>query len=127
VSQIPANVRTALRWALVYATVYSVIVMVLALIRGTGPFEALGTSLLRVLAVYWGGALVVGAIVGLLLPLAQASTWGAMLVGGIAGLPIGCAVTLVTMPQAQWAANVLVGAVCGAMLGILFALAFKAK
>ena len=126
-SPVSGDIRTALRWAFLYAGVYSAIVIFLALVRGAAPFEALGTSLPGVLAVYWGGAVVVGLIVGTLLPLARATTWGAVVVGGIAGVPIGCAVTLVTMPHAQWAENVTVGAGSGALLGVLFALAFKAK
>ena len=115
-----------MRWALIYASVYSALVGLIAVFIGPGPFERANTTLLSVLLVYWGGGLIAGVIVGLLLPIGR-STVGAALIGGVAGVPVACAAMLATTQPAKWVETLPVAAVLGLVLGPLFGLATKVR
>jgi hypothetical protein len=82
--------------ALFIATAFSGWVLAVHFFRGDGPFERLGTSLGATVLLYFSAALVVGPVVGLLLPVARAGRAGAALTGTVAAVPL-YAMGLVTL------------------------------
>lgn len=61
-----------------------------------------GISILRILAAYWGGGLVAGALAGWMRPLAARSWWGASLAGIVDGIPVSAAIILVLFGFDGW-------------------------
>ena len=118
------DVRRAVTWALALAGLYSLYVVALFALRGAAPFKAVGLSLGAVLALYAGGALAAGAIVGVLMPLAR---WraGAAAVGAVAAIPFVAGVLLavegpfpVTAAR-PWAKILFVAATLGGLTGLV--------
>jgi hypothetical protein len=86
-SGVSRNLRTGVGWSLFVATAYSIFVIVLTHVRGDAALAALGVRLPTLILLYYVGAVLVGSVVGLLLPLAS-TTIGAAFVGAIAALPL---------------------------------------
>lgn len=82
-----ANTLWGILWGIAVAGLYSLYVGAIYLLQGPAPFESHGTSILSIVAAYFGGGVVSGAIVGLLRPL---SRWqlGAGMLGMIAAVPV---------------------------------------
>ena len=95
------DVIVCLRVALFIATAFSCWVLAVHLMRGNRPFEKLETSLRAVVLLYFALAILLGPLVGLLLPLARRGQVGAALVGTIAAFAL-YAMTLVTLEGFAW-------------------------
>lgn len=118
------DLKRGVKWGAYFAFVYSLIAGVIALTRGNVPFEKEGTTLPKVLAVYWGGGLVAGVLIGLLWRV-RGSNVGAALVGAVASVPVSCAVLLATEPPAAWGQEFTTYLVAGLVIGPLFGLALR--
>jgi hypothetical protein len=82
-----ARVRVGIRWGLVMATVFSAWVTVVAVTGSADAFTKVGVTYRAVVAAYYAGGIVAGAIGGALLPLRRTFP-GAALVGTVAALPV---------------------------------------
>jgi len=74
--------------ALFIAICFSAWVVVLFFRRGNAPFERLGTTFGGAILLYFCAAIVIGPLVGLLLPLARAGRLGAALLGTVAAFAL---------------------------------------
>lgn len=109
-------------WGVWYAGCYSGIAVILYIVDGPRRFEANDVSLLQVLALYWIGGVLGGAILGLLRPLAHRRL-GAMLVGSLVIYPstAGVMTTMAGSPFA-WSGRDFAGTVVVAtLLGSFYA------
>ena len=73
--------------ALFVAAGFCAYVVLLFLLRGSAPFEALGTTLSKTLLVYLAGAIVSGVVLGVFLPLGRTRV-GAMVLASLAIFPL---------------------------------------
>jgi hypothetical protein len=112
------GVRSGVKWAVAFAGVYSAYVVLLAIVKGSTTFESQHTTLLKVLAVYWGGGVAAGVVVGLFLPIGQHPV-GAMVLGALGGVPVFAAAMLATTPPANWGDYMILSLVGGAAVGAL--------
>lgn len=80
------RLRTSVLFSAAFAAVYSLIVVGLHA-TDPGRFVNRGLSVGDLLLVYWAGALIAGALVGLLWPIARTSA-GSALVGVLASFPL---------------------------------------
>lgn len=86
------NALAGLKWALIMATLLSLWVVFLALLQGSSVFrtrsESISLSLQAIVAVYYGGAVIVGLVAGALRP---ALVWktAAFVIGAAVSIPIG--------------------------------------
>jgi hypothetical protein len=95
------GVVLAIATGLALATLCCAYITVLVLIRGPAVLEPYGVSFGRVVLGYYLGGVVVGALVGLLLPLVRTLP-GAMAVGGVSfGVVIAMTASLAE-PFANW-------------------------
>ena len=118
------NLKRGVTWGAYFALAYSLIAGMIAVYRGSAPFESAGTTLPKVLAVYWGGGLLTGVVLGVLWPPGRSKA-GAAVLGAVASIPVSCAVLLATEPPSSWAREFLTYIVIGLALGPLFGLALK--
>ena len=81
-----SRIRWGVRWGLVYALIYSIIALVVGLFSGGSVFAWRQTSLGGLLAAYALSGVVVGTVVGILLPLARWKV-GAAIIGMIGTIP----------------------------------------
>jgi hypothetical protein len=99
------NVRrdmvVCVRLALFIATTFSAWVFVLYLTGGDDRFDRLGTSIGAVILLYFCAAILLGALVGILLPLARAGRLGAALVGTVTAAGL-YAMALVALNEVTW-------------------------
>jgi hypothetical protein len=95
------RIRSGLVWGAGFAAVYSAYVILVGILNGGEPFEAAGTSLARVVGVYWLGGLLGGTVFGLALPLTR-TRGGAAVVGVLAAFPVWCAIGLAVEPVSGW-------------------------
>ena len=120
------DVIVCLRVALFIATAFSGWVLAAHLLRGNRTIEKLETTLGAVILLYFAAAILLGPLVGLLLPLARRGGMGAALVGTIAAFAL-YAMTLVTLEGFAWwtprAALFLVG--FALILGVPVGLAYR--
>jgi hypothetical protein len=115
------NLRTGLRWGVAYSAVYSAYVVGLWVFRGDAPFEHNNTTLGAVLLAYWGSGVLVGAMVGILLPFGV--TWyGAAVLGVLGAYPTLYLILVGMQPRSEWFTSVplmallgstIVGPMCG--------------
>jgi hypothetical protein len=82
-----SNVWWGTSGGLIGAALYSIIVLVVYAIQGPDALARDHVTLGSVLALYWAGGIIVGAIVGVLRPLTKVRL-GAIAVGFIAALPV---------------------------------------
>jgi hypothetical protein len=89
-----------MRTGLKIASVYCAYVTVLYLLTGAQAFEDMGVTLPAILAVYLLGGVVGGGVVGLLLPIAQSSLVGAIMIGVFGMIPVvtGVAISIDGFP-----------------------------
>jgi len=120
------DVIVCLRVALFIAAAFSTWVLVLYLFRGNRPFERLETSLGAAILLYFTAAILLGPLVGLLLPLARTGDMGAALVGTIAAFAL-YTMALVALEGFMWwtprAALFLLG--FALLLGVPVGLAYR--
>jgi hypothetical protein len=118
------RIRSGLAWGAGFAAAYSVYVILVGILNGRAPFEAAGTSLARVVGVYWLGGLLGGTVFGLALPLTR-TRGGAAIVGALAAFPVWCAIGLAVEPVSRWLTTVpanagmlalVAGPICGVAL-----------
>ena len=95
------DVLVCLCVALLIAAAFSGWALASYVFRGNTPFEKLETTLGAVILLYFAAAILVGPLVGLLLPLARAGGAGAALVGTIAAFAL-YSMTLVTLEGFTW-------------------------
>ena len=112
--------------ALFIATGFSAWVLALYVRRGDGPFGAVGTTPGAAILLYYSAAILIGPLVGLLLPLARASRLGGALVGATAALPLYAMVRIAREGLAPWTTAEIVGVVAAALLvGVPVGLAYR--
>lgn len=114
-----ANVRWGLIWGLAFGVFYTLIVTVLTLLRGLGPLERMGFSLQGAIAVYLGGGLFGGLVVGVLRPV---TVWraGAIGVGLLVFVPLMYAIMSMMVSSGE-RDIALIGAVAlGSIFGAYF-------
>lgn len=120
------DVIVCLRVALFIATAFSCWVLAVHLLRGNRTFERLETSLGVVVLLYFAAAILLGPLVGLLLPLARRGQVGAALVGTIGAFAL-YVMALVTLEGFAWltlrAALLLLG--FASFLGVPVGLAYR--
>jgi hypothetical protein len=113
------NLYWGIGWGLAMACFYCVFVVVLYLAQGAAPFEAHETTLGTVILIYFAGGITAGALVGLLRPLAR--WWpGAMLIGFLAAVLVFLGIDVAQTGigkrrdwQAIFAVSLFLGPVCG--------------
>ncbi len=93
------RVRVGLGWGLSFAGVYTAFVLVVALLRGSAPFERVGTTLPKAIAAYVVAGLLGGAAFGLLLPVGR-TRLGAAVLGFVIALPVMYTITIAMDPAA---------------------------
>jgi len=113
-----SNFLTGIGLGLFVATGLTAWITLLRLRVGTGPFERLDTTYSATVALYYGGGLVGGAIIGVLLPLNR-SPWGAALLGmlGVFPLYFGVALTNSSVASAFTLHNVADSAFLAFLVG----------
>jgi hypothetical protein len=102
-AEIPARARVLLGIAtgVALATLCSIYVTALVLIKGPSILEAYGATYAMVLLGYYGSGVVVGALVGWLLPLGRRIP-GAMAIGGVSfGVVVAMTASLAE-PFGEW-------------------------
>ena len=119
------DVVLCLRIALVIATLFSAWVLAIYLFRGDLPSESLETTLARVILLYFCTAVLVGPLVGLLLPFARAGRLGAAIVGVVAGIGVYSMVSVAQAGIPLWtldtALSILIPALLvGAPVGVVY-------
>jgi hypothetical protein len=106
------------------AALWSVYVLILVTFRGQSPLERFGTNLSQLVLMYFALGAALGALVGLLRPLATSGDLGAALVGFVIG---AVALWTLAMPgdglptslrRAAWLA--VVGGTVGAAVALKF-------
>jgi hypothetical protein len=88
-------------WGLAFAVVLTVVLVLLHALRRSALFEAHNTTFGGVVAVYFGGGLTGGVVLGLLRPLTRWRS-GAAMVGVLAAMPVGVAVRVLRFGLAPW-------------------------
>jgi hypothetical protein len=99
-SRLISLIKNGIIWGVGLATVYSAWVTVLRVLSGSGAFDALGTSWLRTVALYYLGGTAGGATVGVLWFLRK-TPLGAFVLGTCAVLPI-FTIGLAAKPDLDW-------------------------
>ena len=112
------DLRWGLGWALGFATIYSLVVAGLVAARGSAPLERVGLTFGAIVRTYFVVALVVGALLGFLRPLASRRV-GAMFVGAVCGTAVYAGVGI-AMYGMGWE-TVMMGAFIGVPMGALLA------
>ncbi len=116
-----ARVLISVLVGLITATVVSVIAALSAVLGGGGLIARMGYTLPGLIAMYLVAGIALGAVVGVLLPLARKSSWGAIVVGAIAGAPLYAAFALPSESVETWLGYlpwyVAFGSVGGAIAG----------
>ena len=102
-------------WGLALAVGVTIVLVVLYALSGAQLFEDHDTTFGGVVAVYFGGGLVGGAVVGLLRPLTR-WRWGAAAVGVVAALPVGLCCRLLRDGFAPWGPKDTVSVVAFALI-----------
>ena len=97
------DIVVCLGWGLLIAMGFSIWVLALYLRRGSAPFENVGTTLWAVILLYFCAAILVGPIVGLLLPLARTTRSGSALVGIVAAIPFYAMARITVEGFTSWA------------------------
>jgi hypothetical protein len=92
-SDLFSRAKMGIKVGLLFSCLYSVYVIGLYLIRGPAVFMAYGTTIGVVIASYFAGGIIAGAIVGALLPLTRFRI-GAMLVYSIAAFFVFLSITI---------------------------------
>ena len=95
------NVARGVRWGLYYGAAYSLYVVVLVAVRGVEVLEEHDVSLVGVIALYFTGGILGGAIAGALLPYGQRPV-GAMVVGFFAAIPVLVMAGMLMLPSDEW-------------------------
>lgn len=99
------NIRWGLSWSLSLAAIWCAYVCVLSVVRGSTRFDAYGTTLWMIVAVYIVNGVMGGIILGALRPIAT-SRLGAILVGVAVAIPFFIAVWFATDgPFSHWRSN----------------------
>lgn len=116
------NVVVCVLLGMAVATLFSLYVLVVYTVKGSEPFERAGASVALVVASYYLCAMIAGALVGVLLPLAR-NPLAAAVVGFLAAVPALAGVGLFAYPPAQWVAEVPsmsleIGAILGPAVGL---------
>ena len=91
------NVAWGARRGLFYATVLSAWVVVVYFASGPGPFTKLNTTLAGTVALYFGGGLAGGLIVGILRPFIR-NEIAAAVVGVVAAFPVCVGIKYIVEP-----------------------------
>ncbi len=116
-----AEIVRTVRTALGYAAVFSILAALQSTqVSGRAFLDRFGLRLWEVIAVYFGGAVTAGLVVGVLKPLAR-SLPGAMVVGVIAVYPAILALSPVGLPDAAWRERATASLVLASMLGPAYA------
>ena len=117
-------VAVAIRVALRIAAVYCVYVLVMFAVRGAEPFHRIPGGIIAVLLFYLFSVVTAGAIVRLLGRFVH-RWYASMIVGAIAALPVGFAVSALAVPPDRWARDyVLVALLFACYLGPLCGLSY---
>jgi hypothetical protein len=90
-----ARMWVGVRWGLVAATLFSAWVTVVAVSGSPDAFTKVGVTYGTVVAAYYAGGIVAGAIGGALLPLRRTFA-GAALVGSVAAFPVWAGIWFVS-------------------------------
>jgi hypothetical protein len=96
------------------ALILSVVPLVIFVIRGSAPFDRLGTTIGSTIALYLAAGLVGGLIFGLLLPLTVFRA-GASFVGMLAAVPIYIGAAILT--ESSISSGLIAAAFVGAIVG----------
>jgi hypothetical protein len=103
------NVKWGVSRGLAVAAIYTGWVLLVYALGGEQPFARLGVTVWEVIGTYIGVGVSSGAVIGLLRPLTY-DTFGAYVVGLLAGVPIGVGLTVcVKGPPAAWDDSVWTG------------------
>lgn len=124
--EVTRDVKLCILVGLCIATIFSAWVSLLFVMSGDAPFAKYGTSVAVVIFTYYGAALLIGALVGVLLPFARAGRAGAALTGIVAGMGFYASIQFALNGFSSWGPGdtfvVLVG---GTLLGVPVGLAYR--
>jgi len=101
-----------------FGVAYSAWALVLLLLRGSEPFDRLGTTVGKAILFYLAAGVISGTIIGLLLPIGR---WlaGALLIGVMAGIPVGALIAVINHSRVDWWQEIPTGVEWGALEGAL--------
>jgi hypothetical protein len=119
-----ADVRAAVRTSSRYAALFWLLAALRLATGGHRSSDSL--PLWQVTVLYGGGALIVGATIGLLKPLTKSGI-GKVAVAVIAAFPLALALTPIAAPEEPLHLKVAVSAVVALVLGPIYAWAFAGK
>ena len=83
--EIGGNILGGIGWGLVMATIFSLFVAGMAVLRGSTHYEQYNTTTFTIIKTYFAAGVLGGAVFGLLVPIARAGRFGAVLVGMAVG------------------------------------------
>jgi len=113
-------VLRAVRTALGCAAVLSAFVTLQSALTHGRALERYGLRLWEVIALYFGGAVVAGLVVGLLKPLTR-TLLGAMIVGVVAVYPALLALSPIGLPDRPWTARFTGSLLLASVMGPVYA------
>jgi uncharacterized membrane protein len=120
------DVLVSVSAAVAIAAMFSAYVLALHVFRGNEPFEQLETSVGKVILLYFSSAILVGLLVGLLLPFARSGQLGAALVGAVAAGALAAMTRVADAGFTGWGGrDVFVVVTYGLLLGIPVGLAYR--
>ena len=120
------DVAVCLGYGLLIATGFSAWVVTVYLRSGNAPFEKVGTTLWAVILLYFCAAILIGPIVGLLLPLARTTRSGAALLGIVAAIPFYAMARITLEGFTSWTlGDALVILILALFVGVPVGLAYR--
>ena len=96
-----SRLRWGATWGLRYGAVYTIVALLAVVLGGTRLLDRAGVSLLGVLLLYLAGGPLIGALIGLLRPVADTDL-GAIVVGIVATVPLMAGVALAKGEFPPW-------------------------
>jgi hypothetical protein len=125
-SRAPQRLAWGIRWGLAFAAVLGIWVAVMYPLGGAKAVNRIGVPFAALIVLYLVGGVAGGALVGVLLPIVRWG-WGAIVVGVLAFVPFGYAVTGVLIGFAPWTVLHTLAVVAGPIvLGVPVGLAYRA-
>lgn len=119
------RIKSGIATGLIFACLYSLYVGGLYIVRGSEPFERLGTNVLTVIATYVIGGVSAGTVVGILRPLGKRRS-GAILIAIVAAFFVFLGIAIAADgPPNHWGKDNWIGLIVlpilfGAVLGNSF-------
>jgi len=112
------------KWGIRIGGVLCVLPIISYVLFGSLGFNALHTSLPKVLALYIVGGCIAGGLVGIVMPIIR-SDFMAGVIGSVIGIMGGCAIQIMDPTANAWATDgivtsILVGVALGGTLGVAY-------